>query len=209
MPSSACADSLLLRRCCGHCYCTPVLLSRLFPATNIPDWADVSDVALLKRMRNSEQWLRFLCIALLRESGAFVLERTVGAVRIVDGTIIKEPGKTGSQWRVVYSPQLPSLMCDFLEVTASAGQGNGESQNRLPVARHELILADAGYCSVGGIEYVHQRGADVLVRINPQAFVAYSQARKTLHSANTIAGIIPSGTGRRVAGHFARSDFLV
>jgi hypothetical protein len=23
-------------------------------------WADVSDVALLKRMRNSEQWLRFL-----------------------------------------------------------------------------------------------------------------------------------------------------
>lgn len=62
-------------------------------------WADVSDVALLNRMRNSEQWLRFLCIALLRENGAFVLEETVGAVRIVDGTIVKEPGTTGSQWR--------------------------------------------------------------------------------------------------------------
>jgi hypothetical protein len=159
----------------------------------LADWADVSDVALLKRMRNSEQWLRFLCIALLRESGAFVLERTVGAVRIVDGTIIKEPGKTGSQWRVVYSLQLPSLMCDFLEVTASAGQGNGESLNRLPVARHELILADAGYCSVGGIEYVHQRGADVLVRINPQAFVAYSQQGKRFTLPTRLRGLSQAG----------------
>jgi Transposase DDE domain len=141
----------------------------------LADLAVVSDVALLKRMRNSEQWLRFLCIALLQESGAFVLEQSVGAARIVDGTIVKEPGKTGSQWRILYSLRLPSLMCDFLEVTASGGEGNGESLNRLPVARHELILADAGYCSVAGIEYVQQRGADVLVRVNPQAFVAYSE----------------------------------
>jgi hypothetical protein len=25
-------------------------------------WADISDAAVLKRMRNREQWLRFLCI---------------------------------------------------------------------------------------------------------------------------------------------------
>jgi hypothetical protein len=137
-------------------------------------WADVSDVALLKRMRNSEQWLRFLCIALLREGEAPGSRNPIGPVRIVDGTIVKEPGKTGSQWRILYSMQLPSLMCDFLEVTASDGAGNGESLNRLAVARHELILADAGYCSVAGIEYVQRKGADVLVRVNPQAFVAYS-----------------------------------
>jgi hypothetical protein len=52
----------------------------------LADWADVSDVALLKRMRNSEQWLRSLCIALLRENEAFALAETVGAVRIVEGT---------------------------------------------------------------------------------------------------------------------------
>lgn len=46
----------------------------------LADRADVSDVPLLKRMHNSEQWLRFLCIALLRESGAFVFEKIVGAV---------------------------------------------------------------------------------------------------------------------------------
>jgi hypothetical protein len=59
-------------------------------------------------------------------------------------------------------------------MSSSIGEGSGESLDRLPVGPHELILADAGYCSVAGIEYVHQRGADVLVRVNPQSFVAYS-----------------------------------
>jgi Transposase DDE domain len=160
--------TLLLHVGLGYSLRETVLRARL------AGWADVSDVALLKRLRNSDQWLRLLCIGLVRESGAEVLENTVGPVRIVDGTIIKEPGKTGSQWRILYSMRLPSLTCDFLEVTTSNGEGNGESLNRLPVARHELILADAGYCSVAGIEYVQQRGGDVLVRVNPQAFVAYS-----------------------------------
>jgi hypothetical protein len=43
-------------------------------------------------------------------------------------------------------------MYDFFEVTAASGEGNGESFNRLPVAPHELILADAGYCSIAAIE---------------------------------------------------------
>lgn len=144
-------------------------------------------------MRNSEQWLRFLCTALLRENGTFVVEETVPAVRIVDGTIVKEPGKTGSQWRILYSLQLPSLMCDFLEVTASDGEGNGESLNRIPVARHELILADAGYCSVAGIEYVQQREADVLVRVNPQAFVAYSHQGKRFTLPTKLQGLSKTG----------------
>jgi len=59
-------------------------------------------------------------------------------------------------------------------VTSTVGAGNGESLNRLPVASQELILAEAGYCSIAGIEHVQRRGADVLVRVNPQSFVAYS-----------------------------------
>jgi len=60
------------------------------------------------------------------------------------------------------------------------GERSGESLNRLPVGPHELILADAGYCSVAGIEYVWQRSADVLVRINPQSFVANSASGRRI-----------------------------
>jgi hypothetical protein len=141
----------------------------------VANWADISDVALLKRLRNSEEWLRSLCVELLRENAAYRLEEPISrAIRIVDGTIVRELGKTGSQWRILYSIRLPSLVCDFFEVTTTIGEGSGESLNRLPVGPHELILADAGYCSVAGIEYVWQHGADVLVRVNPQSFVAYS-----------------------------------
>ena len=34
----------------------------------LANWTDISDVALLKRLRNSEEWLRLLCIELLREN---------------------------------------------------------------------------------------------------------------------------------------------
>ena len=141
----------------------------------LANWTDISDVALLKRLRNSEEWLRLLCIKLLWENVAYRFEEgTSRTIRIVDGTIVREPGKTGSQWRILYSIRLPSLVCDFFEGTATIGEGSGESLNRLPVGPQELILADAGYCSVAGIEYVWQHGADVLVRVNPQSFVAYS-----------------------------------
>jgi len=127
--------------------------------TNLANWADISDVALLKRLRNSEEWLRSLCVELLRENVACRLEEAISrTIRIVDGTIVREPGKTGSQWRILYCIRLPSLVCDFFEVTATIGEGSGESLNRLPVAQHQLILADAGYCSISGIEYVWKHG---------------------------------------------------
>src|ERR1035438_9381647 len=125
----------------------------------LANWADISDVALLKRLRNSEQWLRFLCIELLRENVAYRLEEGISrTIRIVDGTIVREPGKTGGQWRILYSIRLPSLVCDFFEVTATIGEGSGESLNRLPVGPHELIQIGRGQCSVAGIEYVWQHG---------------------------------------------------
>jgi len=59
-------------------------------------WADISDVALLKRLRNGEEWLRSLCIELFRQNAVARLEdATLAPSRIVDSTIVREPGKTG------------------------------------------------------------------------------------------------------------------
>jgi hypothetical protein len=69
---------------------------------------------------------------------------------------------------------LPTLECDFFDVTPTEGSGTGESFRRLPVRPGDLILGDAGYWSAAGIEFVHRQGADVLVRVNPHSFVAFS-----------------------------------
>jgi len=58
------------------------------------NWTDISDVALLKRLRNSAEWLRLLCIELLRENIAYRLEEAISrTIRIVDGTIARQDGK--------------------------------------------------------------------------------------------------------------------
>lgn len=133
--------------------------------------ATISDVGLLKRLRRSEEWLHWLCTRLVAENGVQMPSgNSQRAVRIVDGTIIKEPGKTGSQWRIIYSIRLPELRCDFFDITATSGTGTGETLTRVPVEKHDLLLADAGYCSVPGIQSVAQQGGSVVVRVNPQNF---------------------------------------
>jgi hypothetical protein len=125
-------------------------------------------VGLLKRLRRAEEWLHWLCLELMKEKGMPLPKERRRAVRIVDGTVVKEPGKTGSQWRIVYSIRLPDLRCDYFHLNVATGAGNGETLTRVPLARHDLILADAGYCSIPGIQSVARQGADVLVRLNPQ-----------------------------------------
>jgi len=156
--------------------------------------AAISDVGLMKRLRRSENWLRWLCTRLVAENGVHMpSEDGQRTVRIVDGTIIKEPGKTGSQWRIVYSMRLPDLRCDYFDLTATTGAGTGESFARLPVAEHDLILGDAGYCSASGIQAVAGQGGDVLVRINPQNFPVQAEAGRNFDLLSRLQGLGTAG----------------
>jgi hypothetical protein len=78
-------------------------------------------------------------------------------------------------------------------VTATIGEGSGESLSRLPVTPQELILADAGYCSVAGIEYIWQNGADALIRVNPQSFVAYSAFGRRISLLSRLRALSKEG----------------
>jgi len=133
--------------------------------------AQITNAGLTDRLRHAEHWLRWMCTQLIAENGISMPPHAGSAsVRIVDGTIVKEPGKTGSQWRILYSLRLPDLACDFFDLTRAAGTGNGESFTRVPVRDGDLMLGDAAYCSASSISWVVAHRGDVLVRINPQNF---------------------------------------
>ncbi len=130
--------------------------------------AEVSDVTLLNRLRQSEHWLQELCQQLWKDNGVDLPPTIAGyPVRVVDGSVIKEPGKTGSQWRLHYSLRLPSLECDEFILTPAHGQGNGDRLGRFHFRKEELILADAGYSKPPGVAAVHQKEARLCVRLNP------------------------------------------
>jgi hypothetical protein len=127
--------------------------------------ADVSDVALLKRLRHAGEWLRWLAEGLMR---GCVLQRPEGVfgklrVRLIDATTVAEPGSTGSTWRIHYAVELPALRCDEVQVT---GVEAGETFRRFAVQPKDVFMGDRGYAQPQGIAHVVGAGGDVLVRMN-------------------------------------------
>jgi hypothetical protein len=133
--------------------------------------AELSDVALLKRLRKSCQWLYQLCRALFEERGVQPKVRTPQNLRLIDATDVKEPGKTGSLWRIHYSLRWPTWKCDFFKVTATEGKGTGENLQQFPLQAGDYALADRGYCHASGIHSAVSQGAFVTVRLNPDGIV--------------------------------------
>jgi hypothetical protein len=143
--------------------------------------AQVSDVTLLNRLRQSEGWLRELCQQLWKENGVDLTAAIAGyPVRVVDGSVVKEPGKTGSQWRLHYSLRLPSLECDEFILTPAHGEGNGDRLGRFHFRTGELILADAGYSKPPGVAAVHHKGAHICMRLNPRTLPLFDEQGRPL-----------------------------
>ena len=87
--------------------------------------ADLSDVALLKRLRASEPWLRSLTAQMtdLAETGALQRLSAQRRVRAVDATTVEEHGGAGTVWRVHYTLRLPDLCCDFFALATVRAAG--------------------------------------------------------------------------------------
>lgn len=127
----------------------------------------VSDVALLKRLKVSGEWFRWMGEELMRRwvtpaAGQVLLDEGM-RIRVIDGSTVSEPGATGSTWRLHYSTLLPSLACDEVHVTDTAV---GESLSRFAVQAGDLLIADRGYANRSGARHVHQSGGVLIVRMN-------------------------------------------
>lgn len=137
--------------------------------------ADVSDVALLKRLNCSGEWLRWMACELMRKwpskSPADIFPKGY-SFRIVDGTMVSEPGSTGSDWVIHYSINMSRLQCDEVKVTDVK---TGESFNQFNVKSGDVIMGDRGYCRSSGVEYVVKNGGNVLVRINLTNMPVYNE----------------------------------
>lgn len=132
--------------------------------------AELSDVALLKRLRTSGPWLEALTRSMFQDSrfGRRAPKVPVGRrIRVVDATTVEEPGATGTSWRVHFSLRLPDLVCDHYEVTDVKG---GETYKRFPVERGDVVLGDRGYANRAGAAHVLKNGGHFVVRLNHAAF---------------------------------------
>jgi hypothetical protein len=133
---------------------------------------EVSSVAIYKRLRASEEWLRWLAEQ-ERGEQRLRMESQGRPVRAVDATTVSEPGSTGTDWRVHYAINLTNLQCDFFELTGVEG---GETLRRVPVRRGDIILGDRIYATPVGAAHVRNAYADLVVRLNRQSLPLFDPA---------------------------------
>ena len=180
--------TLLLHVACGHS------LRETATRAKLAGLADISDVAVLGRLKKAKDWLHGLCVELFQGCGIISNAHHGFQVRLFDATNVKEPGKTGSLWRIHYSVRIPSLECDYFRLTATKGEGAGESFFRYSIRRGDYIIADRGYSTASGIHHVAKsKKAFVIVRVNSKALPMLDIESRTFPLLERVQSIKSAG----------------
>src|SRR5271157_3138204 len=185
--AEACLRVLLLHLGCGFS------LRETIVRAQQAGLADLSDVALLKRLRKSKAWLQQLCCSLFAERRCSPVVAGAPHWRLLDGSLVSEPGKTGSQWRIHYSLRWPSLECDYFKLTPVEGKGHGETLYQFAFAPGEFVLADRGYCHAEAIGQAVRQGAFITVRLSPQGMVLKTPGGDPCRLVNKLQSLKGAG----------------
>ena len=125
--------------------------------------ADISNVALLQRLRRCGDWLALLVGEALSAAAPQAAHGRL--IRIIDATTVPKagrPAKRGHQlWRIHSAFDLPGERFGFFELTDQRG---GETIDRIPVVKGEIRIADRAYLQPDRIAGVLAAGADIVVR---------------------------------------------
>lgn len=124
---------------------------------------ELSDVAVLNRLRASADWLQEIVGGLL--ASRLKSRPAAGSgrvVRLVDSTTISQPGSDRADWRLHYSYDPRRGRAVDCELTTAR---EGEHLRRLEVTAGEIWLADRGYARGEGLHHLVQGGADFVVRV--------------------------------------------
>jgi hypothetical protein len=124
---------------------------------------DISNVALLYRLRQCGDWLAMLVGHAL--AGAAPKASRGRLIRIIDATTVPKKGpnarKQNELWRIHSAFDLPDERFGHFELT---DQRAGETLDRIPVVKGEIRIADRAYLQPDRIANVIDAGADVVIR---------------------------------------------
>ena len=124
--------------------------------------AQLSDVAVLERLRGSSEFLRAVVGAILAERREAALPRgPARRVRIIDATTISGPGSR-AEWRLHVDYDLAAQRLVGMEL--SEGRAS-ESFARFRFKAGEIALGDRIYAKARDLQQITAAGADFLVRI--------------------------------------------
>jgi hypothetical protein len=137
---------------------------------------DVSDVAILDKLKKCSELFRWMAERMLEEKGINLIPIEAFEpynVKAIDATVVNEPGSRGTDWRIHYSMELFSLRCVEYMIT---GPEKGESCTNFSVSNNDLILGDRGYCNAKGMNYISGKGGYFALRYKRDGCTFYDDS---------------------------------
>jgi hypothetical protein len=122
----------------------------------------MSNVAVLKRLRSGGDWLGYLIVQWLSQRG-LTSQVPPMQVRVVDGSVVTTPGQQAQDYRIHLGFDLARMRVADVELTPTS---EGESLQRHIRGRGEVLLADRGYGKPPQVAAALSGGAHVVVRIH-------------------------------------------
>ena len=134
--------------------------------TRLSGKAELSKVAVFKRMRNSASWLQWLCENIYRKAG-FIVAKPKWLkgknIILVDGTEDVKCGIRRQCYMLHYSMDLFTLQVRELLVT---DQKTGEKLSNFKLlGKNDIVMGDRGYGNIPGISYLNSLHAGYVLRI--------------------------------------------
>lgn len=125
--------------------------------------ADISNVALLYRLKQCADWLALLIGHVLATAAPKASRGRL--IRLIDATTVPQAGtlakKNNWLWRIHSAFALPRERFDYFELTDEQG---GEQLDRIPVVPGEIRIADRAYLQPDRMARVLDAGGDLVVR---------------------------------------------
>ena len=184
-----CASDLL--RLCLCYACCDFSLRQVAAQAAFLGLGQLSDVAVMKRLRHSGDWLSHLIVQFLQQRG---LTEQVPAVpvRIIDATSLSAPGSPGTDWRLHLTLDLSRQQISSLQLTGSEGS---ENLSRCEAGAGEIILADRGYAQRAAVAQLLTRQAHLVLRLNWRNFPLQTRSGHRLDLLACLQTLAPGEIG--------------
>jgi len=157
--------------------------------SSISGIAEISDVALLKRLKTSSLWFHWMTLELLKHRGIRYDTPTIFEkynIISIDASVVSEPGSTGTDWRLHYALDMLSLNCNQLKVTR---QSVGESFTNFIVKLNDLFMGDRAYGRYKSMKYVTDNGGFFITRFMNKAFTLKDENGCKINMINKVQNI--------------------
>ncbi len=168
------------------------------------DITSVSDAALIKRLKNSSEWMRWMANEIIHRAED---QQQKGSRKFIlaDATHVKELGANGVVWRIHFSFDLNTMRCTGHHVSDNK---TAESFANFIIEPGSVHVGDIAYARHSSISHVIQNHGDVLVRISPSQIKLFDERSDKINILKKFSDMA-SGEFAECRAHIKIDDMCV